>query len=126
MVLVNQVRIQNDLDPLETRTELTASALVHSTDMACNDFVGHAGSDGSHWTDRITVQGYLPRYATENIYVGFPDFGGTPEGAFTWWMNSQVHRDNILDPKVTDFGVGYVFSAQSSYGGYYTINFARK
>jgi uncharacterized protein YkwD len=80
---------------------------------------------GSHWTDRIIVHGYSPSYSTENIYVGFPDFGGIPEGAFDWWMNSQIHRDNILDPKVTEIGVGYVYSDQSSYGGYYTINFAR-
>jgi uncharacterized protein YkwD len=41
-------------------------------------------------------------------------------------MNSQVHRDNILDPKVSEIGVGYVYADQSSYGGYYTINFARQ
>ncbi|MFN2236264.1 MAG: CAP domain-containing protein, partial [Anaerolineales bacterium] len=123
--LINQVRQQNDLDPLILRNELASSALAHSTDMACNDFVGHSGSDGSLWTDRIIVQGYSPSYATENIYVGFPEFGGTPEGAFDWWMNSQIHRDNILDPKVSEIGVGYVFNEKSSYGGYYTINFAR-
>ncbi|MFN2233592.1 MAG: NBR1-Ig-like domain-containing protein [Anaerolineales bacterium] len=126
VLLINQVRKQNDLVPLEIRSELTSSALAHSTDMACNDFVGHSGSDGSLWTDRILVQGYSPSYATENIYVGFPEFGGTPEGAFDWWMNSQVHRDNILDPKVSEIGVGYVYADQSSYGGYYTINFARQ
>ena len=123
--LINQVRNQNGLDSLSVRNELTSSALTHSTDMACNDFVGHSGSDGSHWTDRINVQGYSPGYTTENIYVGFPDFGGTPAGAFDWWMNSQVHRENILDPKVLEIGVGYVFKEQSSYGGYYTINFAQ-
>jgi len=123
--LINQVRVQNGLNPLTVRSELTQSALVHSTDMACNDFVGHSGSDGSHWTDRISAQGYSFSYATENIYVGFPEFGGTPDGAFEWWMNSQVHRDNILDSRVTEFGVGYVYYENSSYGGYYTINFTR-
>jgi uncharacterized protein YkwD len=123
--LINQARNQNGLDSLSIRQELTASALVHSTDMACNNFVGHAGSNGSHWSDRIVVQGYAPGYSTENIYVGNPEFGGTPTGAFDWWMNSQVHRDNILDPKVREIGVGYVYLAQSDYGGYYTINFAQ-
>lgn len=125
VALVNRARNQNELDPLDIRSELIASALTHSTDMPCNDFIGHAGTDGSYWTDRIIDQGFFQSYATENIYVGFPDFGGTPEGAFDWWMNSQIHRDNILDPKVTEIGVGYVYSEQSSYGGYYTINFAR-
>jgi len=125
VALVNQARGQNGLPPLTQNSQLSAAALAHSTDMACNDFVGHSGSDGSHWTDRISVQGYSFSYATENIYVGFPDFGGTPDGAFEWWMNSQVHRDNILDPKVSEIGVGYVFNGSSSYGGYYTINFAQ-
>jgi uncharacterized protein YkwD len=125
VAFINQVRAQNGLNSLAVSSELTASALAHSIDMACNDFVDHSGSDGSHWTDRISAQGYSSSYATENIYVGFPDFGGTPDGAFEWWMNSQVHRDNILDSKVIEIGVGYVFVENSSYGGYYTINFAQ-
>ena len=125
VTLVNKARNQNGLDSLISRGELSASALAHSTDMACSNFVGHSGSDGSHWTDRIAAQGYSPSYATENIYVGFPTFGGTPAGAFDWWMNSQIHRDNILNPKISEIGVGYAFNEQSDYGGYYTINFAR-
>jgi len=40
-------------------------------------------------------------------------------------MNSQIHRDNILEARMSDIGVGYVFNADSEYGGYYTVNFAR-
>jgi uncharacterized protein YkwD len=93
--------------------------------MACNNFVDHSGSNGSSWYDRINAQGYVFTSATENIYVGNPQFGGTTQGAFEWWMNSQIHRDNILAGKMTDIGVGYVFNADSEYGGYYTVNFAR-
>jgi uncharacterized protein YkwD len=125
VALIAQVRSQNGLNALVVNDKLTAAALAHSVDMACNDYVGHTGTDGSTWTDRITVQDYAYSYATENIYVGFPEFGGTPDGAFNWWMNSQVHRDNILDPKVTEIGIGYVYTDNSSYGGYYTIDFAR-
>ncbi len=93
--------------------------------MACNDFIDHAGSDGSTWFDRVSAQGYTYAYASENIYVGDPAFGGTPQGAFEWWMNSQVHRDNILYPDVSEIGVGYVFRPGSTYGGYYTLVFAK-
>ena len=125
LTLINQARASNGLASLNTNQKLGASALVHSTDMACNDFVDHSGSNGSSWYDRITAQGYVYSSATENIYVGNPQFGGTPQGAFEWWMNSQIHRDNILDVKMTDIGVGYIFNADSEYGGYYTVNFAR-
>jgi uncharacterized protein YkwD len=123
--LINQARASNGLASLNANQKLAASALVHSTDMACNNFVDHSGSNGSSWYDRITAQGYVYSSATENIYVGNPQFGGTPQGAFEWWMNSQIHRDNILDVKMTDIGVGYIFNADSEYGGYYTVNFAR-
>ena len=39
-------------------------------------------------------------------------------------MNSQIHRDNILDPNVSQIGIAYVFNAASTYGGYYTLVFA--
>jgi uncharacterized protein YkwD len=125
VTLINQARTSNGLAPLQPDAQLSAAALAHSMDMACNDFVDHTGSDGSSWPDRIAAQGFPFSIAYENIYVGNPDFGGTPEGAFEWWMNSQVHRDNILNPDAVYIGVGYVFNASSTYGGYYTVDFTK-
>ena len=48
-----------------------------------------------------------------------------PDGAFAWWMNSPVHRGSILSAKVTRIGIGYACSESSTYGGCYTLNFAR-
>ena len=123
--LINQQRAQAGLPPLNANSALASAAQRHSVDMACNSFVDHAGTDGTTWYDRISAAGYSYSNANENIYVGFPDFGGTAKGAVTWWMNSQVHRDNILNSQNVDAGVGYVFDANSQWGGYYTIVFAR-
>ncbi|MGW8250971.1 MAG: NBR1-Ig-like domain-containing protein [Anaerolineales bacterium] len=126
LALINQMRSANGLNPLSQNGALSAAALVHSTDMACNNFVAHSGSDGSNWADRISAQGYqYATYPLENIYVGDPQFGGNAQGAVTWWMNSQVHRDNILNNQVTETGVGYVYDPNSEYGGYYTMVFAQ-
>jgi uncharacterized protein YkwD len=114
-----------NLEPLSLNSSLSAAAFAHSQDMACQNFVSHTGSDGSNWRDRIAAQGYEAATSSENIYAGSPEFGGTPQGAFTWWMNSQIHHDNILDPDRTEIGVGYAFLASSEYGGYYTLVFAR-
>lgn len=122
---INQNRATNGLAPLVSNSALSQAAFVHSRDMACNRFVDHNGSDGSLWYDRISAQGYVYSNANENIYVGFPDFGGTAEGAVDWWMNSQVHRDNILNSLNSEIGVGYVFDPGSEWGGYYTVVFAR-
>lgn len=124
LALLNQVRTQNGLLPLSLSPQLSAAALVHSRDMACNHFVDHSGSDSSSWYDRIRAQGYTYTAANENIYVGFPQFGGTAQGAVDWWMNSQIHRENILS-RNTQVGIGFVYDANSDWGGYYTTVFAR-
>lgn len=124
--LINQARASNGLEPLTLNNELSTAALTQSMDMACNDFVSHTGSDGSTWYTRVTAVGYSnPASARENIYVGNPAFGGTAQGAFTWWMNSQVHRDNILFENVTEIGIAYVYNPDSEYGGYYTTVFGK-
>jgi uncharacterized protein YkwD len=126
LALINSARESAGLSGLTLNEQLSAAALEHSRDMACVDYIDHTGSDGSTWYDRVAAQGYANySSARENIYVGDPSYGGTPDGAFTWWMNSQVHRDNILFADVSEIGIGYVFNPDSSYGGYYTVVFAR-
>ena len=125
LTLINNARQQNNLPTLTLDDRLSAAAFAHSSDMACQDFVDHTGSDGSNWKDRIQAAGYSFSYATENIYVGDPAFGGDAQGAFNWWMNSQIHRDNILSTKVTQIGIGYAYSTNSTYKGNYTLDFAK-
>ena len=124
--LINNARESAGLPTLFLNSQLSAAALEHSRDMACADYVDHTGSDGSTWYDRVASHGYANYSSSrENIYVGDPSFGGTPGGAFDWWMNSQVHRDNILYSSISEIGIGYVYYVNSSYGGYYTVVFAR-
>jgi uncharacterized protein YkwD len=126
LALINSARESAGLSALTLNAQLSAAALEHSRDMACVDFIDHTGSDGSTWYDRVAARGYANySSARENIYVGDPSYGGSPDGAFTWWMNSQVHRDNILYTSVSEIGIGYVFYSDSSYGGYFTVVFAR-
>jgi uncharacterized protein YkwD len=101
-----------------------AAAQGHSLDMACNNFASHTGSDNSSWYDRVGAQGYAYSYASENIYYGDPAYTGGAAGAVDWWMHSTVHKDNILDPKVSQIGIGYAYDSKSDYGGYYTLDFA--
>jgi uncharacterized protein YkwD len=88
--------------------------------MACNHFTGHTGSDGSNVRDRVARQGYSWTWIGENYMVSTD-----PIRAFNWWMNSTPHTANILSPNYTEFGVGYVYSSESAYGGYFVIVFAR-
>ena len=122
--LVNAARSAEGAAPLAANSALMAAAKVHSIDMGCNNFLDHTGSDGSKARTRVIAQGYNPSYAAENIYAGATEYGADAQGAFNWWMNSPVHRKNILNPRPTEVGVGFVNVPGSSFGGYYTMVFA--
>ncbi len=117
--LINSARAEAGLSPLAVNAALTAAALGHSIDMACHGLISHSGSDGSSPSQRIAAAGYFASRSSEIIYGS-----GYPQTAFDWWMNDQIHRDEILNPYVTELGVGYAYVKGTSAGGYYTVNFA--
>ncbi len=123
--LVNAARSAEGVAPLTATAALMAAAKVHSIDMGCNNFLDHTGSDGSKARNRIIAQGYNPSYAAENIYAGATEYGADAQGAFDWWMNSPVHKKNILNARPTEVGIGFVNVPGSNFGGYYTMVFAR-
>jgi uncharacterized protein YkwD len=117
--LINGARAEAGLPLLSVTAALTAAALGHSIDMACHGLISHSGSDGSSPQQRIAAAGYFASRSSEIIYGS-----GYPQTAFDWWMNDQIHRDEILNPYVTELGVGYAYVKDTSAGGYYTVNFA--
>lgn len=117
--LINSARVEAGLPQLAVNAALTAAAQGHSVDMACHGLISHTGSDGSSPQQRISAAGYFASRASEIIYGS-----GYPQTAFDWWMNDQIHRDEILNPYVTELGVGYAYVSGTSAGGYYTVNFA--
>jgi uncharacterized protein YkwD len=117
--LINSARAEAGLPSLTVNSALTAAALGHSIDMACHGLISHSGSDGSSPSQRIAAAGYFASLSSEIIYGS-----GYPQTAFDWWMSDQIHRDEILNPYVTELGVGYAYKADTSSGGYYTVDFA--
>ncbi len=123
--LINQERQNRGLAPYNLQSQLQAAARLHSTDMACNNFLSHTGSDGSSVGDRVRRQGYNWTWVGENIYATGNTSSTAPQQAFNWWMNSSLHRANLLSPNYTDIGLGYMYRSGSTYGGYFTAVFAR-
>ena len=122
--LINAERDLRGLADYALNSRLTAAARVQAADMACNHFTSHTGSDGSSVRDRVEAQGYSWSWIGENFYVTGNTANGA-QAAFDWWMNSTPHRNNLLSPNYTQFGVGYVYDAESDYGGYFVVVFAR-
>jgi uncharacterized protein YkwD len=118
-VLINSERQKNGLPELTVNALLTNAAQKQAADMACNSMLSHSGSDGSYVSTRIAATGYTASYTEEIIYAG-----GGPQTAFDWWMNDKLHRDAILSNKSTEMGVGYAYLSSSTYGGYFTVDFA--
>jgi uncharacterized protein YkwD len=112
--LINQARASANLPTLAVNSQLTAAAQGHSADMACNNFLGHTGSDGSYLTDRIRRTGYPG--GSEIIAIG------TPQNAMDQWRADPGHWDFVLNPLINEIGVGYAYYANSDYGGYITVD----
>ena len=113
--LINQARADVGREALTVNEELNKAARRHSLDMACNDFMKHSGSDGSWTGDRLSDAGYPHPYYLELLAIGLP------QDAMNQWRLEDDQWDSVINSRVTEIGVGYVFSKFSSYGGYWTV-----
>lgn len=108
--MVNDERMEHDLDSLEFNEELAYIARIRSQDMAVKDYFAHEEPDGETYMDRLREYGYDWRYTSENLVKPSvePD---TPvstiaKRAVSGWMASPPHRENILIPGFNVEGIG--------------------
>ncbi|HEX6269093.1 MAG TPA: NBR1-Ig-like domain-containing protein [Anaerolineales bacterium] len=113
--LINQARAEVGRAALTVNKQLTEAARAHSLDMACNNFMKHSGSDGSWTGDRLSDAGYTKPYYLELLAIGLP------QDAMNQWRLEKADWSAVLNSRVTEIGVGYVFSKFSAYGGYWTV-----
>ena len=98
---INQQRAQGGLPLLALHPLLNLAAQNHVNDMVANYNYSHTGSDGSNVRQRVQWTGYGNNWASEN-WVSV----SSPELAIQWWMNSTVHRANILNGNWHEYGIG--------------------
>lgn len=111
--LVNAARADNGLDPVHVEVHLNSAAQGHSDWMAGGGGLSHRGADDSRPADRAEDADFPMAGAswqlTEN--VGYVSYRGTPgrgdvDNLHAALMDSESHRDNILDPDVDYVGIG--------------------
>ena len=102
--LVNGIRVQNGLQPLQQNWELSRVARYKSQDMRNNRYFAHNSPTYGTPFQMIRSFGLSYRTAGENIARGYT----TPEAVVSGWMNSSGHRANILNASYKQIGVGYV------------------
>lgn len=105
--LVNQFRLSNGLEPLKRNAFLDRAAMAQSRDMLARDFFSHINPDGKDPGDRATAAGYRWSRILENLAVGQTT---AREAVEAWVRSKDGHREAMLDPAVTEVGVGYVFA----------------
>jgi stress response protein SCP2 len=106
----NAERARLRLGLLTEDPRLTRAAQAHSEDMVRRAFFAHENPDGRQVWDRAGAAGYPYRKVAENIAAGQP----TARDVVRGWMDSPGHRANILDPELTQIGVGHALGG--SYG----------
>ncbi|MFD1956239.1 CAP domain-containing protein [Paenibacillus thailandensis] len=102
--LVNKERKAAGLPALKSDPLLTKVAVAKAKDMDVNNYFSHTSPTYGSPFDMMTEFGVKYSYAGENIASGQK----TPQEVMDAWMNSEGHRKNILNPKFTKIGVGYV------------------
>lgn len=102
--LTNQERKKHGLAPLSVDSKLGEVARAKSKDMADKDYFDHTSPTYGSPFDMMDQYDVSYQIAGENIARG--QF--TPEEVVEAWMNSEGHRENILNPDFTHIGVGFV------------------
>ncbi|MEZ0542090.1 CAP domain-containing protein [Fibrella arboris] len=102
---------------LALNTKLNTASDKFALDLATYNYFSHTGRDGSQPWDRMTREGYSWRTAGENIAAGYTTARTVVDG----WLKSPGHCANIMNPAFKEVGVGYAYSATSTYK-YYWVN----
>jgi uncharacterized YkwD family protein len=99
--LLNGERVKKGLNPLKVDMEITKVARLKSQDMIDNSYFSHNSPTYGSPFDMMKQYGVKYIYAGENL-AGNPSIANAHESL----MNSQGHRENILNSNFTHIGIG--------------------
>ena len=102
--LTNTERKKKDLPPLRPSPVLCKVARAHADNMARQQKMEHV-LNGKDPVDRLRDAGYKFSRMAENL--AWIDQKLPLETMIKDWMNSQIHRDNLLNKDVTEIGIGF-------------------
>jgi uncharacterized protein YkwD len=105
--LVNRERRRAGCDDVTVDRRLIVAANRHAADMARRGYFAHEDPNGDRAGERVAAAGYEWSRFGENIARGQDSVYEVVDG----WMNSPEHRENILDCRLHQVGVGLAFSA---------------
>jgi uncharacterized protein YkwD len=113
----NEQREDNDQASLQLNQQLSQAAQAKANDMVTRNYWSHLTPEGEEPWIFIQDVGYEYVRAGENLAYGFESTDSTVKG----WMNSQSHRDNLLDSDFTEAGFGFANATDYQHGGETTV-----
>lgn len=113
---LKEIRSEHGLPPLASDPRLERAALKQSGYMASSGRMAHDTGWGKDFATRMKKEG-IDGVAAENLAHGRMDL----KKLFNTWMNSQGHRRNMLDPRLSRFGLAYVRAGKGSAERYWTL-----
>ena len=121
--LTNRERQAKGLRPLKRQITIREAAQWLADDMVKKSYFSHTDSLGRDFSTRLRDFGYEnASVMAENIGLGAPD----PAKAVANWMKSPGHRTNILNPELTEIGVGYAYKGTDPYRHYWVQDFGTR
>ncbi len=107
--LTNDFRRSEKLNPAKPNAQLTGTARQFAEFLARTGRFAHE-ADGRQPSDRARAAGYQFCMISENLALNLDSRGFTTKGlanqAVQGWKNSPGHRRNMVEPNVTETGVG--------------------
>lgn len=108
--LVNVERQKNSLSSFTASSKLSDVARLKSKDMSDNNYFSHQSPRYGSPFEMMKSFGISYKTAGENIAKGY----NSAESVVRGWMNSQGHRENILNPSFNTIGVGSYTSSNGT------------
>ncbi|CAN5703248.1 hypothetical protein BH20ACI4_BH20ACI4_33570 [soil metagenome] len=113
--LLNSQRAAKGLTALEWNDDIARIARMHSENMAKYKFFSHTGLDGTMVNDRADLCG-VSRWKAIGENIAFNRGYEKPaEFAVERWMQSNSHRENILNNRWKESAVGVAMANDGSF-----------
>ena len=130
---LNAVRVKSGLHPLGWNWQLWWSAQQLANDMVANHFFSHTDSSGRGLLDRARDAGYLTNAADwlvlENNAWGQKGAYATPLSTVLGWLQSDEHRQQMLNPDLREVGIGMNEGSPTTGGAdgfFYVVDFGAR
>lgn len=116
----NEQRDKVGANRLALNDTLSRAAQAKAEDMVKRNYWSHNTPEGAEPWAFINSSGYRYQKAGENLAFGFNNNTDVVAG----WMNSQTHRENMLDRTFSEAGFGWANSPDFNQSGPATVTVA--